>query len=179
MVSIGILAGAVAASVLVNAGMVKLVSPDALLRALRELLPAASALPAAAVRLLAIVELAAGAGLLAPPTRTAAGVLAGVLGIGFAATGAAGRLAGSRAPCGCFGGHGDRPLGVVNVLIGATLVALAALTIVIAVPPAQSLDYAQWALVATALGSLLLCLWLNRRLALSLLRRVPTTEQEG
>jgi uncharacterized membrane protein len=162
---------ALAASVLVNAGLGKLVSPAALRGALHELAPAAPPLTDGAVRVLAVVEVAAGSGLLAPATRIAAGLVVAALGLGFAVVGTAGWLRGSTMPCGCVGGRGDRPLGVTNVAVGLALVAVLPLSLVAGVPP----DASQLVLAATSLGSLLLCLWLNRRLAQSLLR--PTVRE--
>src|SRR5262245_44634713 len=110
--------GAGLAAVLIDAGLAKLASPAALLQALAEVLPAATAVPAAAVRVLAGVEVAAGVGLLAVPTRPAAAVAVAGLGCLFAAAGLAGWGRGSRTPCGCLGGSGDRPLGPGTVLLG-------------------------------------------------------------
>jgi hypothetical protein len=166
--AVAILSGAVPASVLLDAGLAKLASPAALAEALGELLPGAPAAPGAAVRALAAVELVAALGLLAIPTRPAAAAAVAGLGGVFAAAGLAGRLRGSRAPCGCMGG-GDRPLGAPNVVLGLALATAAALDLRVGAPALGAADYTAWSAALTSVASLLLCVWMHRRLARSLL----------
>ncbi len=170
---------ALASSILINAGLVKLTSPAGLVRALREVFPAAPTVTPGAVRLYAVVEVGAGVGLLTLPTYRLASLLVAMLGVCFAILGVAGRLAGSTVPCGCIGGHSDRPLGVANAVMGVALVGVLPLSLLVSLPPTQGSDYSSGALVATSLGSLLLSLWTSRRLALSLLRPASTSAGEG
>ena len=160
----------IVASLLINAGLVKLTSPDALLRALQELFPAASTIKAWVVRPVAAVELTAGLGLIALATVRAAGVIAAILGVCFALLGVGGWLARSKVPCGCIGGYSDKPLGVTNVVVGLFLAFVLPLNSFITLGPTQISDYSPWALVGTSVGSLLICAWMNRRLSWSLLR---------
>jgi hypothetical protein len=160
----------IVASLLINAGLAKLTSPNALLRALQELFPAASITKAWAVRPFAVVELTAGLGLIALATVRAASLIAATLGVCFALLGAGGWLARSKVPCGCIGGYSDKPLGVTNVVVGLFLAFVLPLNTLIRLGPTQISDYSQWALVVTSVSCLLICAWMNRRLSWSLLR---------
>jgi hypothetical protein len=114
---------AVAALVLVVAGVAKLRAPAPAVGALREL-----GLPAAAppIRAFAAGEIALGVWALASPTTVAATALAGCY---AAFAGLALLLASRRAACGCFG-EGDFPASRGQALISAVLaVACAAATI--------------------------------------------------
>jgi uncharacterized membrane protein len=161
---------ALAASVLVTAGLAKMVSPDQLLRALRELLPGQRLLTVGAVRLIAVVEIATGCALLASPTRTTAAVLAAALGTCFASLGVAGWLRQSRVSCGCLGGDGDAPLGSTSLVLGIALMAVLPVNDLVSLPAAQGAGYSRSAAIATSLGLILLSSMLKRNLALHLLR---------
>lgn len=164
-----ILSSSVLASVLLNAGLAKLVSPAGLVGALDELLPVAFAVPARAVRVLAGVEVLVALGLVAAPTRPLASVAAGGLGCLFAGAGLAGWRRGSQQPCGCMGGGGGRPLGAANVALGLALAAMAAVGLLAGAPAASAADLTAWAAALTSAGSLLLSVWTSRDLARSLL----------
>jgi len=166
-----VLSSSVLASVLLNAGLAKLVSPAALVGALDELLPAAFAVSARAVRVLAGVEVIVALGLLAAPTRPLASVAAGGLGCLFAVAGLAGWRRGSQAPCGCMGGGGGRgrPLGAANVALGLALAAVAAVGLAAGAPAAGAGDLTAWGAALASAGSLLLSVWTSRDLARSLL----------
>jgi hypothetical protein len=151
-------------AVLLDAGLFKLARPSGLRRALAELAP--GLITDSVVRGIAAVEVAVGVALLVPATRVPAAFVVGLLGAAFAALGVAGRARRSTEPCGCFG-DGTRPLGAVNVLLGLALVAVAAIDLTGAAPA----SYARVAPVLAALLVLVLCLWMNRRLAWSLLNR--------
>ncbi len=162
-----------AASVLIVSGVAKLVSPRQLLRAVKELSRRDGGLTwltTSALRAFAAVELAAAVALLVPSTRTAAGLLVGALGWCFAAFGIAGWLRRSTAACGCLGRYSDRPLGLRSAVVGLAIASVLPVNQLIVLPAADGRAYAQRGVVATALGSLLLCLWANRQLILTLLR---------
>ncbi|MDI2131067.1 MauE/DoxX family redox-associated membrane protein [Yinghuangia seranimata] len=114
-------------AVLVQAGAVKLVSPAAGAAAVAELVPRGRGMPppTAAVRALAVAELAAGIAAAVPQLRVADRALVIILGLVFAAAGVLGALRGSSEPCGCFGAASSRPLGAGNVLMGLALAAVA------------------------------------------------------
>jgi hypothetical protein len=161
---------ALAASVLVTAGLAKMVSPDQLRRALQELLPGQRLLTVGAIRLLAVVEIGAGCALLASPTRATAAVLVAALGTAFASLGVAGWLRQSRVSCGCLGGDGDRPLGSTSLLLGLALVAVLPVNGLMSLSAADGAGYSRSAAVAASLGLIVLCSMLKRNLALHLLR---------
>jgi hypothetical protein len=154
-----------AASVLLNAGVAKLVSPAPLGRALREVLPANArtldrlAGTGAFGRLVGAAEIAAAFGLLLAATRVPAAFATALLGGVFAALGVAGLLRRSVKPCGCFGMASEQRLGTSNVVIGLALVLLAPLNAVLAADE----GYEESIVMLTSLGALLLCLWLHRR----------------
>jgi len=83
-----------AASMLISAGLVKLVSPGQLVAALNELRRGPrQAAGNAAVRVAAGLEIAVGCGLMAPALRVTAATGAAMVGLTFALLGIAGRLA--------------------------------------------------------------------------------------
>lgn len=154
---------AVAAALLINAGVAKLIAPASLLRAVAEV-ARLSARPGGEllVRELGAAELAVVVALLVPQARWPAAAAATLLGLCFAAAGAAGLRRGSSVPCGCFGGASGQPLGWANIGLGAVLAAawpVNALTWRLPWPayPAVVVELAS---IATVAG----CLWLNRRL---------------
>lgn len=155
---------AAAAALLVNSGVVKLVSPAPLRRALRELAPVAGGrVPDPVVRAAGVFEVLAAGGLLATGTRILAAVVIACLGVTFALLGAAGLARRSTTACGCFGQASERPLGATNIVVGLALVAVLPLNAMAAAgDPAQ-------AVLLAALGTLLLCLWLNQALLRQLL----------
>jgi hypothetical protein len=166
-------ANALAAALLLNGGMAKLVSPAQLGRALGELLGRAGA-PPRWVRGSAAVELAVAALLLAEPTRSTGALLTAVLAACFAVLGVAGLARGSDTPCGCFGQAGARPLGLINVLLGAALMLVYLLN---AAASGVRLDgrHAPAAVLAASTATVVLCFWLNRRLVRQLL--LPATNE--
>lgn len=168
-----IVVNAVVAAVLVNSGVVKLVSPAPLRRALREVAPVAGGrVTDTAVRAAASLELLAAGGLLAAATRVPAAVVIAGLGASFALLGAIGLARGSTTACGCFGRSSNQPLGLTNILVGLALLAVLPLN-------GLAVDASEPAVVVllAALGTLLLCLWLNRDLLRQLLslRRAGTS----
>lgn len=158
------------AAILINSGTTKLVSPAGLRQAVRELMfPALrSRVTDGFVRAVASLELATAAGLLVTATRTPAIVLVALFGTGFAVLGAVGAMRGSTTACGCFGRTSNKPLGTTNIFMGLALLAVVLLNESVTT---VSADYTADAMVSAALVSLLLCLWLNRRLAKELLGR--------
>ena len=109
---------AVAAIVLVVAGLAKLRTPDGALRALAA---AGLSLPAAAVRIAALSELAISALVLLAPGRATCALLAA----GYATLAlVAGALARRGAACGCFGDD-DAPATAAHVALSAVLALLA------------------------------------------------------
>jgi hypothetical protein len=162
-------AAAAAASLLLNAGLAKLASPGQLRRAVAELLPVAGRrLGGALVRGLGAAEILVGTGLLIAPARLPAAVAATGLGACFIALGALGQVRGSSVPCGCFAAAGQHPLGWTNIGLGAAL----ALTwpVMAQAGPVPAGGYLAVAAPLASIGTVLLCLWLNRRLILVLRR---------
>ncbi len=153
---------AVAAALLLNSGLAKVVAPDVLRRALVEVVPSFAGTNAPVlVRALAAVELAAAVALLVAPARMAAALVTALLGVGFAAFGLLGKLRGSSTPCGCFGASDKQPLGWTNVALGVLLAAVLPLNA--ANGPVTHPDYTAGALMLAAMGTLLLCGHAHRR----------------
>jgi hypothetical protein len=156
-------ANAVVASMLVNAGLLKIVSPVPLRDAIAELAPRrAHLLSARSVRIIAGVEVVAGLGLLFPVTRVPAAVLAGGFGVVFAAAGVGGRIRHSSVPCGCLGGSSRQTLGLASVATGAAFAAAAVVNVAVVPPAIGAAVYVRGAAVGTALLMLLQCLWAHR-----------------
>jgi methylamine utilization protein MauE len=171
------LAAAAAAALLLNAGLAKVASPDRLRGAVSELLPVAGRrLGSALVRGFGVAESAAAVGLLIAPVRLAAAIAAAALGVSFAALGMLGVARGSNLPCGCFGAAGQRPLGWANVWLGAALVLPWPLVAAVGQVPGRG--YSVAAALFASIGTVLLCLWLNRRLIMRL-RRADRTAPAG
>jgi Methylamine utilisation protein MauE len=166
---------AATASVLLVAGIGKLYSPAQPRRALRELFSVHDHLSSitVAIRLLAVVELISGIGLLESPTRIWAAAGAAVLGLGFIAFGAIGWLRHSQTSCGCLAASDGHPLGPTNVAVGAVLVAVAAANGLLVMPSSFGRTYTAWAVLGAALDVLFLTVWVYRRMTLNLLRRSP------
>jgi hypothetical protein len=182
---------------LMVAGATKLVVPQPVRRALRELVPGdggsplrgdrpvtgrallngalARALgreiPVAAVKAFAVAEILVALGLLLPSTRVAAGYGLAALGLTFTIAGAAGRLRRSTVACGCLGG-GDRALGLRNVLAGVAFLGVAGLNVT-TVPS----DPDPWAAapLTGAAATMLLCVWTHRALMWRLLGPRPAS----
>jgi hypothetical protein len=142
------------AAVLLNAGGAKMVAPGALQRALTELVPLPGGSQAGVlVRGIAAAELLLAAAFLVPAAHLVAAIALVAFGGLIAAVGLLGLLRRTTAPCGCFGGSTSRPLGLVNVAFGAVMI----------VPGAAA------AVLVASIGTVVLCLWLHRRLVLELL----------
>jgi hypothetical protein len=149
------------AAVLLNAGVAKMVAPGALQRALTELVPLPGGSQAGVlVRGIAAAELLLAAAFLVPAAHLEAAVALVAFGGLIAAVGLLGLLRRTTAPCGCFGGSTSRPLGLGNVAFGAVMIVLG-ITGVAAGAAA--------AVLVASIGSVVLCLWLHRRLVLELL----------
>jgi hypothetical protein len=160
-------AAAAAASLLLNAGLAKLASPGPLRRAVAELLPVVGGrLGGAVVRGFGAAETLVGTGLLIAPVRLPAAVAATGLGACFIALGALGLARGSSVPCGCFAAAGQHPLGWTNIGLGAALAAT--WPVMAQAGPVPAGGYLTAAAVFASIGTVLLCLWLNRRLILAL-----------
>jgi hypothetical protein len=159
---------AVAASVLLNAGIAKLVSPEPMTVAAAEVVPLlAGRITRSLVHALALAELAVAAGLLLPATRFAATVVTVALGLGFGAFGLLAIRRHSSAPCGCFGRSSRRPAGRSS--IGAGLGLAVPAVVALSMWPADGRIPAGGTVVLMAAGSVMLCLWLNRELVVELL----------
>jgi len=160
-----------AAALLVNSGVAKLVAPDPLRLAISDLVPALEGrLPRAVVRGFAAVELLIAAGLLTPVVRGAAGIALAVLGSCFAGVGVLGLLRHSSVPCGCLGGSARRPLGWVNIGLGAALALAGLLDATLADPSSSVID----AVLVTSIAVVVVCLLLHRDLIVDLLRPART-----
>jgi hypothetical protein len=155
-----------AAPVLLVAGLGKLVAPDNLAAALSEVL--GRPFRPAHVRAAASAEVLAAVCLTIPPARVAASLVVGVLGLCFAYAGLAGWRRGSTMACGCVGSKGTRPLGPLNMAIGAAFLLVPASVLVreIELTAADSL-------YGLAAASLALCLLLNRSLIRDFTKPVP------
>ncbi|HEY7432462.1 MAG TPA: MauE/DoxX family redox-associated membrane protein [Streptosporangiaceae bacterium] len=162
-------AAASAAALLLNAGLAKVASPGRLRQAILELLPlAGDRLGTVLVRGFGLAESAAALGLLIAPARLAAAAATAALGVSFAALGVLGLVRGSNLPCGCFGAAGQHPLGWPSVWLGAALVIPWPLIAAVGAVPAGR--YSVAAALFASIGTVLLCLWLNRRLIMRLRR---------
>jgi len=160
------------AVVLVTAAATKLRDPRALRAAVAEHgIPAP--LRGAAAAGLAAAELGLAVLLLVPATARAAGVGTAALGLVFAASLGAMRLRGRRrAPCGCFGGSRERPLGLLVLRALALSAAGILVATSVADRPAPSSD----ALVVAALAALALAVAVLVALVLALYRQVGVLE---
>ncbi|MFC0503433.1 MauE/DoxX family redox-associated membrane protein [Micromonospora costi] len=173
MIGAGLVLGLIVcatAAVYVSAGLGKFAAPEHTRRAVRELFRLDEPTAHAAVRVLALVELAAGAGLLVPAARPAAAVAAGALGLAFAAAGALGRARGTATPCGCFGRADSAPLGLRSVVVGLALAA-AALAVL---GGASALTRPDLLPVGAAGLTVLLAAWTWRDIVRELIRPRPT-----
>jgi len=160
-----IVANASAASLLLNSGIAKAVSPAALRRALTEMGPAFESVAAPAVlRGFAAVEIVVAITILVEPARMAGAAAASLLGVGFAAFGVLGLVRGGGSPCGCFGASGQQPLGWPNVALGAMLAAAYPVNAGSGGVPESAADHTTGAVLLASVGSLLLCVYTNRRL---------------
>jgi hypothetical protein len=161
------IAAAAATTLLINAGIAKLVAPDTLVQALTEAMPLRGRRPgesstrrlAALVRMFALAELLVATALLIPAARrgTAFAVLA--MGALFLAFGVVGIVRRSTLPCGCLGGTTRHALGVFNIAFGLVLMLIGAIELASALP---SRPGSAGAVLLAAIGTLSLCLWLHR-----------------
>lgn len=167
-------ANALAAAMLLTAGLGKLVSPDPVRRALTEIVPG-TVRTRTVVRGFALAETLAAVSLLVPAVRVPAAAGTSALGVCFVALGLRGRFGRSTEPCGCFGPSSRRPLGWANVGVGLALAAVYPLNARLA-PGMDLADYQASGTLLTAVGAIALCLHVNRRLIVRLLwptRGVP------
>ncbi|MGD9571659.1 MAG: MauE/DoxX family redox-associated membrane protein [Thermoleophilia bacterium] len=160
------------AAVLVWAALAKLRDARGLVRAVGDHgVPAPLRTPVAV--LLPVAEVALAALLLIPATARIAGWGVAVLGVVFAASLGAMRLRGRRrAPCGCFGGTRERPVGflVARALLLAAAGALVGAGVVPSGWPSQEV------MVGVALGVLALAVVVLTVLVLALYRQVGVLE---
>jgi hypothetical protein len=157
----GVNAGTTA--VLITAGMTKLVSPDQLRLALADVLGDLTRLVTAfRIKGFAVIELIVGVSLSAPVTRLPGAWAVGVLGACFAIAGVAGRLRHSETACGCFGRSSGRPLGLVNVLVGAAFIAVSAVNHAATTNNAGSYFYSS--AIGASLATALPTLWAHHQL---------------
>ncbi|MFG3154682.1 MauE/DoxX family redox-associated membrane protein [Streptomyces sp. NPDC048219] len=142
------------AAVLLRAAAAKTVGPSVAASALQELTGGRRRPADIVVRMVALLEVATLVLLIAPATRPVGYGAVAVLGLSFAALGAAGLLRGSDRPCGCFGVDNDKPLGTANVITGLAFAAVA-LTGLLAGPDAGSAATAATLTSAVSSGWLL------------------------
>lgn len=162
-------ANGLAGAILINAGIAKLVSPDRMPAAIREVAPAlGDRVGPATVRFVAAAEVVVALGLLLATTRVIATVTVACLGVCFAVLGVAGRARRSTVACGCFGLAGDRPLGTANAAVGLALAALAPVNLFADAHavPIRTVHV----LPLTSLGVLMVCLLGNHRLIVRTVR---------
>lgn len=157
---------AVAASLLLNSGIAKTVAAGPPRRAVEEIVPVlGGAVIGAVLRVAALAEIAVAAALPFAPLRVPAAIAVLLLGASFVALGLLGTVRHSKAPCGCFGTSGKRPLGRLNVLLGLALVAVYPVN---AAWPAGA-DYPVATLLSTSIVSIALCAYMRRELVIQLL----------
>ncbi|MFC9627471.1 MauE/DoxX family redox-associated membrane protein [Streptomyces sp. NPDC056930] len=138
------------AAVFLRAAAAKTVSPGVAASAVQELLGGRLRPSDNAVRLVAILELAAVALLVIPSVRAVGYVTTGVLGVLFAVMGMTGKIRGSDRPCGCFGIADSKPLGTANIVSGLAFVAVAVAGLL---GPAAAGTAAMTALLTSAVSS--------------------------
>ena len=82
-------------------------------------------------------------------------------------------------PCGCFGSSSRHPLGWTNIGLGLVL-ALVGPVNLLADDAGPAITYSTGAILLASTGSIVLCLWVHRRLTRQLLvrRRAATTGSE-
>lgn len=154
------------AAVLIYAGLAKIVSPDPLALALREVIPGAhSLLNARSVRLMSVAEVVLGAGVLLPGVSAPSAVGVGLLATAFLLLGLWGRFKGGTTSCGCIGIRSRAPLGATNVAVGAGLLLVAYLA-----PPVVSSAQSATAFAGAAVLILLVILAENGPDALKVLK---------
>jgi hypothetical protein len=163
-----------AATLLINAGVLKIASPDPLKDALGELargriLPVGRSL----VRVAATAEIAAAFLLLEAHTRIPATYAVAFLGLCFVGLGIAGTMRHSTLPCGCLGGRGTTPLGVENVVLGMVLVADLPVNVLAASSPTVGAVFSTIAISIVALTTVSLGMWSHRAGAAIFARAVP------
>jgi hypothetical protein len=152
---------ACATAVLVTAGMTKLVSPDQLRLALADVLGDLGRwVTKSRLKVFAVIEMIAGVSLSVPVIQLPGAWAVGVLGVCFAIAGVLGLLRRSTTACGCFGRSAGRPLGLVNVLVGAAFLAV---LVVNHVATASDAGFSSSA-VDASLATVLLTLWAHRHL---------------
>jgi hypothetical protein len=159
-----------AAALLLNAGLHKVVVPGRLREALRELLGRRSNFVGDShVRALAGLEVVSAVALTIAPVRMFGAVATGVLGLAFAVAGVAGRLRRSTLSCGCLGGSGGHALGMFNIVVGLVLAGVAVLNAGIASSQVGD-GYMRAVSLWAAFFALMFCGWANRRLIHEVLR---------
>lgn len=153
---------ALAAAILINAGVTKMVAPAPLLRASAEVLAASRWLGSSLVRGFGGIELAVAVALLIQPARRPAAIATTILGVCFATAGLVGIRRGSSVACGCFGGRSRQPLGWANVALGAVLATVWPANLLAGQLPGPG--YLAAAVLLESIAATVLCVWLNRRL---------------
>jgi hypothetical protein len=116
----------------------------------------------------AAAEIVVAVFLLVGAVRTPAAVVTSLLGACFVVVGLRAQMIRSTAPCGCFGSSSRRPLGWSNVAVGLALVA----TYPVNVRLAPGADYQASTALIAVVGSIALCLYVNRHLIVRLARPV-------
>jgi hypothetical protein len=110
------------AALLLFASSAKLVSPAILARSLFLLTQRKSLSAVAAVRAIGVAEAFVAVGLMLPTLRLESAAALGIFGIAFSLSGVLARIRHLQEPCGCFGVISHRPLGWLNVILGAMII---------------------------------------------------------
>ena len=163
----------VIASLLIVAGIAKIVSPAQLRIALRDTLPRL-AVTHTQLRAFAILEIASGLTLTIPGARVVGACVVAALAGCFTAVGLLGWRRHSHTACGCFGGSSDRPLGPLNIILGLLFFATAFFN-VYARGEAQSATYFSLSATGVALGIVTVCVLVNRHVIRELTHRLATS----
>ena len=166
-------ANCVIASLLIVAGVAKVVSPAQLRIALRDTLPRL-AVTHTQLRTFAILEIGSGLTLAIPGARVVGACVIGALAACFTAVGLLGWRRHNQTACGCFGGSSDRPLGPLNIIFGLLFFATAFFN-VYARGEAQSAAYFSFSATGIALAAVTVCALVNRRVIRELTHRLATS----
>jgi hypothetical protein len=156
------------AAILLCAGSAKAAVPRPAVRGLTGVLGSALPVTASFIRVFAVSEIAVAALLMWATTRVVGLTVAAAFGLAFVGLGLVGVARDGREPCGCFGRATGRPIGWVNVVLGALI--LAAAVVLLRVPGSAGPAAPETLLATTAVLTVVAAMWLYRDLLLSVAR---------
>jgi hypothetical protein len=156
------------AAILLCAGPAKAAVPRPAASGLTGVLGSALPVTPSFIRVFAVSEIAVAALLMWATTRAVGLTAAAAFGVAFVGLGVVGVARGGREPCGCFGRATGRPIGWVNVVLGALI--LAASVVLLRIPGSVHPAAPQTLLATTAVFTVIAAMWLYRDLLLSVAR---------